>query len=123
MTADRMSEEELRGGARRLGRKGGLKGGKARAAAMTPEQRSEAARKAAVARWDVDHIEVRITMGALVDSGELVEFSKRKFQLRKAWEQTENRKLTMSAEDLDRERKFLKKALDDLAALARKEQA
>jgi hypothetical protein len=34
-----------------LGRKGGLKGGKARAASMTPEQRSEAARKAAVARW------------------------------------------------------------------------
>lgn len=34
-----------------LGRKGGLKGGKARAAIMTPEQRSEAARKAAEARW------------------------------------------------------------------------
>ena len=30
-----------------LGRRGGLKGGKARAAKMTPEQRSEAARKAA----------------------------------------------------------------------------
>jgi hypothetical protein len=34
-----------------LGRRGGLKGGKARAAKMTPEARSEAARKAAVARW------------------------------------------------------------------------
>jgi hypothetical protein len=34
-----------------LGRKGGLKGGKARAESMTPEQRSEAARKAAEARW------------------------------------------------------------------------
>jgi hypothetical protein len=34
-----------------LGRRGGLKGGKARAANMTPEQRSEAARKAAKARW------------------------------------------------------------------------
>lgn len=34
-----------------LGRKGGLKGGKARAAKMTPEERSEAARKAARARW------------------------------------------------------------------------
>jgi hypothetical protein len=34
-----------------LGRKGGLKGGKARAASMTPEERSEAARKAARARW------------------------------------------------------------------------
>jgi hypothetical protein len=34
-----------------LGRKGGLKGGKARAASMTPEQRSEAAKRAAAARW------------------------------------------------------------------------
>jgi hypothetical protein len=34
-----------------LGRKGGLKGGKARADTMTPEQRAEAARKAAKARW------------------------------------------------------------------------
>jgi hypothetical protein len=34
-----------------LGRRGGLKGGKARAAKLTPEQRSEAARKAAAARW------------------------------------------------------------------------
>lgn len=35
-----------------LGRKGGQKGGKARAAKMTPEERSEAARKAAKARWE-----------------------------------------------------------------------
>jgi hypothetical protein len=35
-----------------LGRRGGRKGGKARAANMTPEQRSEAARRAAKARWD-----------------------------------------------------------------------
>lgn len=34
-----------------LGRMGGLKGGKARAAAMTPEQRTAAAKKAADARW------------------------------------------------------------------------
>ena len=34
-----------------LGRKGGKKGGKARAAKMTPEQRSEAARRAATVRW------------------------------------------------------------------------
>jgi hypothetical protein len=34
-----------------LGRKGGLKGGKARAAKMTPEERSAAAKKAARARW------------------------------------------------------------------------
>lgn len=34
-----------------LGRMGGLKGGKARAEKLTPEQRSEIARKAAQARW------------------------------------------------------------------------
>ena len=34
-----------------LGRKGGLKGGKARAQSMSPEQRSEAAKRAAAARW------------------------------------------------------------------------
>jgi hypothetical protein len=34
-----------------LGRRGGLKGGKARAERMTAEERSEAARKAAAARW------------------------------------------------------------------------
>jgi hypothetical protein len=31
--------------------KGGIKGGKARAAALTPEQRSEIARAASAARW------------------------------------------------------------------------
>lgn len=34
-----------------LGRKGGLKGGKARAARLTAEERSESARVAARARW------------------------------------------------------------------------
>lgn len=34
-----------------LGRRGGLKGGKARAAKLTPAQRSEIAKKAAQARW------------------------------------------------------------------------
>ena len=34
-----------------LGRKGGLKGGPARAAKMTAEERAESARKAAQARW------------------------------------------------------------------------
>jgi len=34
-----------------LGRKGGLKGGPARAAKMTPEERSESARNAVLARW------------------------------------------------------------------------
>lgn len=35
----------------RAGRAGGRKGGKSRAARMTPEQRSEAARRAANTRW------------------------------------------------------------------------
>jgi hypothetical protein len=35
-----------------LGRKGGLKGGKARAAAMTADERSQAAQRAARARWE-----------------------------------------------------------------------
>jgi hypothetical protein len=34
-----------------LGKLGGSKGGKTRAAKLTPEQRSEAARKAVAARW------------------------------------------------------------------------
>jgi len=33
------------------GHKGGVKGGRARAEKLTPEQRSEIARKAAAARW------------------------------------------------------------------------
>jgi hypothetical protein len=36
------------------GRRGGLKGGRARATSMTAEQRSDAARRAARARWDRD---------------------------------------------------------------------
>lgn len=37
-----------------LGRKGGLKGGKARAAKLSKKKRSEIARKAAKARWEKD---------------------------------------------------------------------
>jgi hypothetical protein len=43
--------DPLRAAAAELGRRGGLKGGKARAAKMTPEQRTEVAKKAAAARW------------------------------------------------------------------------
>jgi hypothetical protein len=42
---------EMREYLAKLGKKGGKKGGPARAAAMTPEQRSESARKAVTARW------------------------------------------------------------------------
>ena len=37
--------------AQALGKLGGLKGGKARAAKLTPEQRKEIAQRAATARW------------------------------------------------------------------------
>lgn len=52
---DEAPEPEARNGkdpaAVELGRKGGLKGGRARAEKLTSEQRSEIARKAAGARW------------------------------------------------------------------------
>jgi len=38
----------------KLGRRGGLKGGRARADKLTAEQRSEIARKASAARWKRD---------------------------------------------------------------------
>lgn len=44
-------QQDPREAAKELGRRGGLKGGKARAEAMTAEQRSEQARKAVQARW------------------------------------------------------------------------
>lgn len=57
---DTITDEELRKKAQEegknpaavmLGRLGGLKGGKSRAAKLSAEQRSEIARKAAAARW------------------------------------------------------------------------
>ena len=41
-----------------LGRLGGLKGGKARAAKLSAEDRSEIARKAAIARWSYEHPQI-----------------------------------------------------------------
>jgi len=53
---DRIIEQEtpteaLRQAAAELGRRGGLKGGKARAAKLTPEERSGIAKRAARVRW------------------------------------------------------------------------
>jgi general stress protein YciG len=45
--ADNLSPEELS----EIGRKAGLQGGKARAAALSRKRRSEIAKKAAAARW------------------------------------------------------------------------
>jgi hypothetical protein len=44
-------EDPIRAAAALIGRQGGLKGGKARAEKMTPEERSASAKKAAEARW------------------------------------------------------------------------
>lgn len=43
--------DQLKVAAAALGRLGGLKGGKARAAKLSPKKRSEIAKKAAAARW------------------------------------------------------------------------
>jgi len=45
------TEPEAKTPAQASGRRGGLKGGKARAAKLSPERRSEIARKAAASRW------------------------------------------------------------------------
>jgi len=45
------SREEVSAAAAALGRSGGLKGGPARAAALTPAKRKAIAKKAAEARW------------------------------------------------------------------------
>jgi len=56
VTAFRVVQEatgQLRGGfdAKEMGRKGGLKGGRARAEKLSSERRKEIAKKAAAARW------------------------------------------------------------------------
>jgi hypothetical protein len=44
-------EDPIKAAAAALGRRGGLKGGRARSDKMTPDERTVAARKAALARW------------------------------------------------------------------------
>lgn len=44
-------QDDIKAAAAALGRKGGLVGGKARAASLSPKKRSEIANKAAAARW------------------------------------------------------------------------
>ena len=46
-----MAKSEKNPHAMALGKMGGSKGGKARAARLTPEERSASAQKAALARW------------------------------------------------------------------------
>ncbi len=48
-------EKSLKEYAALLGRRGGLKGGKARAQKLSPERRKAIARKAARARWAREH--------------------------------------------------------------------
>ena len=47
-------EDPVKTAAALLGRRGGLKGGAARAAKLSPEERSAIAKKAAAARWRRD---------------------------------------------------------------------
>lgn len=49
--SDNIEQDPIKAAAAALGRKGGLKGGKARAKALTPKRRSEIAKKAAAVRW------------------------------------------------------------------------
>jgi hypothetical protein len=51
-----------------LGRKGGLRGGPARASKLTPEQRSESARKAVQARWAKYKAAKKLASKSLPDS-------------------------------------------------------
>jgi hypothetical protein len=44
-------EDPIRSAAAALGRLGGLKGGRARSEKMTPQERHDSARRAALARW------------------------------------------------------------------------
>jgi hypothetical protein len=46
-----IEKDTIKAAAAALGRMGGLKGGKARAASLTPKRRSEIAKKAAAKRW------------------------------------------------------------------------
>lgn len=48
---DTKPQDEVKAAAAALGRLGGLKGGKARAKALSSKQRSDIAKKAAAARW------------------------------------------------------------------------
>lgn len=48
---ERSRNEEVSEAARLLGKVGGAKGGKARAAALTPEERQRQARHAVTVRW------------------------------------------------------------------------
>jgi hypothetical protein len=50
----KLSRDAVRAAAAALGRRGGLKGGRARAEALTPARRRAIAKKAARARWETD---------------------------------------------------------------------
>jgi hypothetical protein len=50
-TEEREIPPDVSAAAAALGRRGGLKGGPARAAKLSPEKRSDIAKKAATARW------------------------------------------------------------------------
>jgi len=65
LTRESAKDSKLTIHAKFLGRKGGMIGGVARAGALSPERRSEIARKAAEARWNT-----RANTEAVTKSGE-----------------------------------------------------
>jgi len=72
---DRQPEDPYEGkdpAAVELGRRGGLKGGRARAEKLTPEQRSEIAKKAAAARWQRERTERERQLAPLQRRAELL---------------------------------------------------
>lgn len=62
-TAKVVMDAKLREYFRKLGLRGGSKGGSTRAARMTPEERSESARVASLARWSKVRASKRKTKG------------------------------------------------------------
>ena len=91
-----------------LGRKGGKKGGFARAAKLTPAQRSESARKAVQARWaksrakrSADYI---VNKGAIDEAASVIDTSKKALYacLKRIKETNDEDELRRLAEQLQR---------------------
>jgi hypothetical protein len=80
-----------------LGRKGGKKGGLARAAKLTPTQRSESARKAVQARWAKSKAE-RSAAAPVIDSSKKALYA----CLKRIKETNDEKELLRLAEQLQR---------------------
>jgi hypothetical protein len=86
-----------------LGRRGGRKGGRARAEKLTPEKRSDIARKAAVARWERSANDAVEAEGALEGKRTRMRERLRQAYIAGAEEQSqESRGRSLTDEELDR---------------------